>query len=381
MKKTKIIFLLTSLSKGGGERVASQLSLNLPDSIEITIVLLKNQVSFPYKGKLVFLNLSTSKNFISRICCLFLAMYRFKKIIKAQKPDRVISFGAPANAINVLVNKKSILRIESFMTSACKGFEGAINKILIKIFYNKSEKIIRVSKEIAEDLINNFGILKEKIEVIYNPINLKEIHNLAKESLEADHEKIFKSPVVISMGRLGREKNYQSLIKVFGGVKNSVKEAKLVIMGEGELKQELMGLIKDLNLSDSVYLLGWQENPFKFLVKSKVFVLCSLWEGLPNAILEAMASGLPVISVDCRSGPREILAPKTEASQKAQNIEYEEFGILTPAFGVENSEAMLQQAIIKVLTDKRMADDLAKKSHQRAQDFDVRSIIRSWDFL
>ena len=381
MKKTKIIFLLTSLNKGGGERVASELSLNLPDWIEITIVLLKNQVSFPYKGKLVFLNLPIGNSFLSRVYCLFLAMYRFKKITKEERPDYVVSFGAPANAINVLMSKKSILRIDSFMSSTCKGLEGAINKMLIKLLYNKSEKIISVSKEIADDLINNFGILKDKIEVIYNPIGIQEIHHLAKESLEPAHEEIFKSPVVISMGRLGREKNYRSLVKVFQEVKNKVTEAKLVIMGEGELKQELQRLIKDLDLSDSVYLLGWQENPFKLLAKSKVFVLCSLWEGLPNAILEAMASGLPVISVDCRSGPREILAPKTEASQKAQNIEYEEFGILTPAFGVENSEAMLQQAIIKVLTDKRMADDLAKKSHQRAQDFDVRSIIRSWDFL
>ena len=381
MKKTKIIFLLTSLSRGGGERVASELSLNLPDWVKTTIVLLKNQVSFPYKGKLVFLNLSTCKNFIAKIYCLFLSIYRFKKIIKEEKPDYVVSFGAPANAINVLINKKSILRIDSFMTAACRGFEGLINKILIKVLYNKSEKIISVSKEIANDLINNFGILKAKIEIIYNPINIKEIHNLAKESLEPAHQEIFKNPIIISMGRLGREKNYSSLIKAFNEVKNKVKEAKLVILGKGEEEQRLRELIKRLNLTDSVFLLGWQENPFKFLAKSKLFVLSSLWEGLPNAILEAMVCGAPVISVDCRSGPREILAPNTDASLEAQSIEYEEFGILTPPFDKERSQEILEQAIVKILTDKKMADTFARKSKQRAEDFDVKNIIKKWDFL
>lgn len=374
--KKKIIFLLPTLSKAGGERVASELSLNL-SNFEITIVLLKSAISFPYKGKLISLNISSYRNIFLKVYCLFLALNRFKKVIKTESPDYVISFSTPANFINVLSSKNPILRVESFMTSACKGFEGKIYKILIKVLYNRAEKIISVSKEISNDLINNFSVKKEKIKLIYNPIDVKQIQNLIKEPLLPEHEKIFKSPVIISAGRLSLEKNYECLIRSFREVKNKVRDANLVILGEGQQEQNLRKLITDLNVCDNVYLLGWQKNPFKFLAKSKIFVLTSLWEGLPNAILEAMACGIPVISVDCKSGPREILAPDTGFKHQTKNAEYAEYGVLTPVC----DNAILSNAIVDALNNKELLNNLAIKSLKRAENFDVKNIIKEWDFL
>ncbi len=385
--RKKIIFFLPTLSIGGGERVVSDLSLNFPDFIETVIVLLKNKVSYPYKGKLVCLDVPLSNSLLLRIYYFFICLFRFKKIIKKEKPDYVISFGPPLNIINLFSNKKNVLRVDNVMSSSGKSL---IYKILIRFFYNKAPKIICVSRVSAEDLINNFGIKKEKITVIYNPLKIKEIQSLISEPLEPEYEEIFKKPVIITVGRLTKQKNQKCLIRTFSEVKNKIKEARLVILGKGELEPELKLLVKDLKMEGNVHFLGWQKNPFKFLARAKVFVLSSLWEGLPCVVLEAMACSLPIISADCKSGPREILASGTDIKHQAEDIEYAEFGILTPIFKEKNyksidslaeSEKKLAEAVIKVLTDKKLSDILVEKSKQRAEDFDIKKIIKKWDFL
>lgn len=377
MKNKKVIFLISSLNIGGGERAVSELSLNLPDCIETTIVLFKNQVSYPYKGKLISLDLPISNNFLLRIYCFFLAIQRFKKIIKEERPDWVISLGIPANFINILSNRKAILRIDNFLSTACWGIEGQVYKILIKLLFSKAIKIVSVSQKAADDLIKNFGIKKEKVEVIYNPIEIEKIKNLTKEQLKPEHQEIFESPVIINIGRIAEEKNLAHLIKAFKKVKNKIKEAKLVILGEGEMERELRELARELKIESDVYFLGWQENPFKFMARARLFVLTSFWECLPYGVLEAMACGLPVVSVDCKSGPREILAPNTDINQEAKDIEYADYGILCPI----KNENKLAEAMIKILTNRQLLDNIIKKSYQRVNDFNIKKIIKKWDFL
>lgn len=377
MKNKKVIFLIPSLNIGGGERAVSELSLNLPVRIETTIVLFKNEVFYPYKGKLNFLNLPISRNFFSRAYSFFLGIYRFRKIIKKERPDWVISLGTPANLINVLSNQKAILRIDNFLSAACQGLEGQVYRILIKLLFNKAIKIVSVSQKAADDLIENFGIKKEKVEVIYNPIEIEKIKNLAKEQLKPEHQEIFKSPVIINIGRITKEKNLTHLIKTFKRVKIKIKEAKLVILGQGESESELRELARELKIESDVYFLGWQKNPFKFLVRARLFVLTSLWECLPYGVLEAMACGLPVVSVDCKSGPREILAPNSDINQEAKDIEYADYGILCPV----KNENKLTEAIIETLTNRQLSDNIIKKSYQRIKNFDAKKIIKKWDFL
>jgi len=377
MKHKKIIFFIPTLNIGGGERVVSELSLNLADDVKINIVLFKNQTFYPYKGKLISLNIPLSNSFLFKIYYFLISLSRFKKVIKRENPDYVISFSKPANIINVLCNKKAILRIDSFMTSACKGFKGRIYKILIKLLFNKSKMIISVSKKAANDLVKNFGIEKEKIKVIYNSIDIEKIQRLAKEPLEPEFQKIFNGPVIINTGRISKEKNLALLVKTFKQVKKRVREVKLLILGQGSLEQDLRRLIKQLGLESDVYLLKWQKNPFKFLAKAKAFVLPSLREGLPYGILEAMACNLPIISVDCKSGPREILAPNTDINQEAKDIEYADYGILCPI----KDENKLAEAIIEMLTNKELSSNLIRASKQRAKDFDIKKVIKQWEFL
>lgn len=375
--RKKIIFFLPTLSMGGGERVVSELCLNLPDSVEKTIVLFKNEVSYPYKGKLICLDIPLSNPIFLRMCYFFVAIWKFRRIIKKENPDYVISFGEPSNIINVLSNKKSILRIDNYMSS----FPGGLYKTLIKVLYNKSPMIVCVSKAAGKDLADNFGIERNKIKVIYNPINVGDIQRLSLTPLERLHAEIFEKPVVISMGRLTRQKSQWHLIKAFKIVKGVIPEVQLIILGKGELETDLKKIAEKLGIERCIHFLGIQKNPFKFLARADVFALSSLWEGLPYVVLEAMACGLPIVSADCKSGPREILAPKTNITNQATNIEYAEFGILTPEVFLPKSEDFLAKALIKVLTDKKLSSELSQKSKQRANYFDVKNIIKEWDFI
>ncbi len=384
--RKKVIFFIPILTMGGGERVVSELSLYLPDSIEKVIVLLENKISYPYKGRLICLNIPISNPFLLRIYYFFLALLRFRKVVREERPDYVISFGTPANIINVLSYDKTIVRVDNFLSASSSW----IYKILIKLFFNKASKVVCVSKASARDLVDNFRVKKEKIEVIYNPLNIEQIKSLSLEPLEPQHRKIFEKPVVINMGRLSEQKSQRYLIRAFVEVKKTVKEAQLVILGTGDLQPELENMVKELEIVDDVHFLGWQGNPFKFLAESKVFVLSSLWEGLPYVILEAMACRLPIVSADCKSGPREILAPRTDIYQQAKDVEYAEYGVLTPAFDgskyiagapLDKSEIILAQAIIELLTNRIMADSLINKSQIRAGDFDAKNIVQEWGFL
>lgn len=386
----RIFFLLPTLGSGGGERVISELTQALSADMECVIILFEEKIEYPYKGKILSLGVPLSENYFYRFYAFFLRLSRFKKIIKKQKPDYVISLGTSANIINLLFSPKAVLRLDNYISANMRGFFGKISKILIRFLFKRADIIIAVSKSSRADLAENYSVPAEKVRVIYNPVNIKKIALLSAEPLPIETASIFKSPVVISVGSFLPPKGQWHLIRAFSEAKREVPEAKLVLVGRGEMEPYLRKLTAELKLTNDVFFLGWQENPFKFIAKSTVFVLPSLWEGLPCALLEAMVCGITVISADCKSGPREILAPKTGINKEAENVEYEEFGILTPAFDgkkygaadpLTKSEKFLAQTMVKILTDKKLALQFSQKAKQRANDFDVKEIIKEWDFL
>ncbi len=189
------------------------------------------------------------------------------------------------------------------------------------------------------------------------------------------------------------------LLRVFKALKEKHKDLKLVILGEGDLKDYLVGLSEGLGLktyvwdtdelseSFDVYFLGFQKNPFKFIARSKLFVFPSLWEGFPNALVEAMACGVPVISSDCKSGPREILAPNTDFNHQTQKPEFAEYGVLMPVFEIkyktakeplEEREIMWVETIDKLLEDEILRKNYSEKAKQRAEDFTIEKVVQEW---
>ena len=275
MKNKKIIFFIPTLAIGGGERVVSQLSLGFNKDIEKIIVLFKKEISYPYDARIISLDVNFSGRLFSRIYNLTLGFLKFKSLVKKEKPDYVISFGNSTNIINILSGSKAIVRVDNFVSNACRNNWEKIYKFLIKILFKKADKIIAVSKGIADDLVENFKVPKQKIIVIYNPINLKEIRELSLDSPEAEYGQISNNQAIINVGRLSEQKGQWHLIKSFKLVKEKIKDAKLIILGGGKLEFELKKLAKEMGLANDVFFLGWKDNPFKYLAKAKDRRNCS----------------------------------------------------------------------------------------------------------
>src|SRR5699024_4123697 len=184
---------------------------------------------------------------------------------------------------------------------------------------------------------------------------------------------------VITAGRLNEQKGHIHLLNAFSKVKKSVPNSQLVFLGEGKLEASLKESAKELGIHNNVHFLGFKRNPFKYIAQSKVFVMTSYYEGFPNALAEAMACKIPVISTDCQSGPREILAPDiTKGTIESKN---NRFGILLPNITVYNKdkvENMIFNSIKSLIVNEKYNNDVAKKSYDRVNDFDIGRIINVW---
>ena len=192
----------------------------------------------------------------------------------------------------------------------------------------------------------------------------------------------------MNVGRLTKQKGQCHLIKAFKKVKETIKDMKLIILGRGELEDYLKQLVEELNLEKDVYFLGFQKNPFKFISKSKIYLFPSLYEGFPNALVEAMACEIPVISSDCRSGPREILAPETNIDVETKIIEYAKYGILIPVCDdnyykardpLTNKEMILAKSIVKLYSSKELLENYTVKAKERVKNFNKDKIILEYE--
>ncbi|MDF1526208.1 MAG: glycosyltransferase [bacterium] len=176
----------------------------------------------------------------------------------------------------------------------------------LKKILSKADSLVAVSQGVAQDISGITGIPLEKIRVIRNPVITPELKDLA--TAPVDHEWLLQknTPVLLGIGRLGRQKNFEFLVKAFNEMRSRI-DCRLIILGEGRRRSSLEKLVSRLGLNEYVELPGFVVNPFAYLARSDLFVLSSLWEGSPNVLAEALALGIPVVSTDCDSGPHEIL--------------------------------------------------------------------------
>ena len=371
MTRKKIAFLINSLDGGGAERVVSTLLNNLVDEYECHLILMEKKMSYTLDNRIniIHLNENSNQNGILKLIRLPLMAYKLKKIIKNNNFTQVVSFLHRANYVNSLskyISSHQVVLSERIASSSMYSnysITSKISKYLIKKLYKKADLIIPVSNAIKNDLIENFNIQVEQ-KVIYNPYDIENINKLSQESIDIN---IDREKAIITVGSLCERKNHKLIINAFKNIDDTFK---LYILGVGSEENNLKQLVKELNIENRVIFLGFDNNPYKYLSKCDIFILGSNSEGFPNVLAEAMVCGCSVISTDCLSGPREILAPDSDSKLQIQDsIEDAEFGVLTPI----NNESKMTEAINLMIKNKNN-----KKVKQRANDFKIEKIIEEY---
>jgi glycosyltransferase involved in cell wall biosynthesis len=181
-----------------------------------------------------------------------------------------------------------------------------VTAFLVRRAYPWADGIVAVSQAVAEDLARATSLPPERIRVIPNPVVTPELFLLAKEPPEHPWFGTGAPPVILGVGRLTIQKDFPTLLHAFERV-HRLRPCRLVILGEGAERPALEHLTVKLGIEHAVSLPGFVSNPFAFMARAAVFVSSSAWEGLPGALIQALACGTPGIATDCPGGSREVL--------------------------------------------------------------------------
>lgn len=368
-KMTKLMMVIHSLRGGGSEKVLVNLLKGLDrNDFSITLVLYEGVFDYPSPENvdLEILNIPASWNIFKLTRGFILKITRLARLFRRKKPDVVFSLLSSTNVAVILAKLLSQAKCKLIVSEHThpsvnlkNEIYGGITKRFIKWCYPKADNIVAVSEGIKQDLIQNFHFPESKIKIIYNPIDIEEIELLSGEKVE---HAWFQNqiPVIVSVGRLNKQKGYPYLLRAFSIVRGYLP-CRLAIIGEGEDKTHLVNMAKEMGIEREIEFLGFQKNPFKYMKKSSLFVLSSLYEGFPNVILEAMILGLPFVSTDCPSGPSEIIDNKKN-------------GLLVPV----KDEKALVQAILDVLRNDEFRENLGREAKIRAKTFALDKITKDY---
>jgi len=299
--------LVPSLRGGGAERVAVDLSNRFAMSgMRVDLLLVKHEG--PYAGALrQEVNVVDFDKARAARCLLPLSRY-----LRAERPQVMLSFLNHINILAIIARKLSRVDtrlIVSERNSLVRFREGGLNRVLRRLtalFYPMADGIVAVSQEMKLELSRDLGLSDDRIVAIPNPIDTQTISRMAHDVPSHPWLRDREQPVLLGMGRLVAQKNFPVLLQAFHRVLQS-RRAKLVVLGEGPLRGDLEKQAAELGIGDHVDLVGFQDNPFGWMAACDVFVSASRYEGFPNALVQAMACGLPIVSSDCPTGPREIL--------------------------------------------------------------------------
>lgn len=381
--KPHLIVVINSLSSGGAERVVSHILWNLRNKFDIHLVLLNKKIDFPIPDGITVVDFKQpeSENSFAIIAKLPLLSYKLYKYCKTLNNPVSISFLNRANYINsfmkglysykgkIIVSERT--HISSLLRLMGKVYSRVTRK-LIQSAYNSADIVLANSYAMEIDLKENFQV-GERSRVIRNPVNVTEIKAQAAIPVEFMFDKdVF---YFISVGGFRKEKNQELLIEAIHKIRHL--PVHLLLVGDGPLRSKLEYRVAEFGLSNMISFLGFDKNPYKYIIKSDCFVLPSLLEGFPNVLLEALACNLPVISADCKSGPREILAPGTDLNLMATDIEYSQFGILVPS----NNAGKMAEAMEAIYADKLLQKKYAAAGEACLPEYSISTVMHAFEQL
>ncbi|MEO1672954.1 MAG: glycosyltransferase family 4 protein [Cyanobacteria bacterium J06631_2] len=360
----KITFVISGMGCGGAERVLASLASGfIQHGYDVTVVTLSTKDGDFYQlppgcSRLALGILGSSTGVIEAISNNIRRVSVLRQGISSTTPDLVVSFLRITNITTILalLGSKYPLIVTEHNDTGSFSY-GAIWETLRRLTYPLCTSIVSVSKGVDQ----GFAFIPEaKRAVIYNPILVMDGGTVDQLPPEVDHHQNW----LVSMGRLTKQKRFDLLLHAFSQIATQHPNWQLLILGKGELKDELLAMRDDLGLSDRVVFTGALNNPFSVLKQAKLFVMASDNEGFPMAHGEALACGLPVVCTDCPSGPREM-------------IRHDIDGLLVPNRDV----SALANAMESLMADEPKRRSLAARAPEISERFGLEAIVAEWKTL
>ena len=380
MKEKNIAIIIPTLGYGGAERVAQLLGNHLFDyGYNVFYFLTEGKKNQEYQVKGMIVNIGesighNSSNEIEGALEYALTLRTEKKRFRIQVS---ISFMEWCNSLNVLsrCGDKIILSVHTTLSTRNDAKGLFHDKRLIKSLYNMADYVIAVSEYSRMDLISNYGVRENKAITINNPVVIR----------EAICDKVWEygNYCIVCVGRYDPVKQHDRIIKAFSYVHQHNNDAKLILVGDGKNRDYLEYIADVLGIKDNVIFTGFTENVGYYLSHSKVFVMASRTEGFPVSMTEAMAYKIPIVSTDSPGGCKEILGGKGAITEVTEC----KYGIMTPyvlgkagrGSDLDENELMLGEAILKLLSDKKLHEHYSAMSAERAKSYDYERIMKEWD--
>ncbi len=369
-RQLRILFLFAHLHKGGMQRAVSNISQALGDQYQQFVGYFGTEdpgfrysatlQDFAIPGKRALGPAGKAVNFLRRLAVL-------RTFVRTKRIDVVVSFGEAANIINLAcphgARKIASVRVSLDESLQHTGRYKALYEWLIRKLYPRAEIIVAVSNALAEQVRARLS-RRVPVVAIPNLYNIDDIRRQATQPLPKHCEQFESRPFILNVGSFCHQKGQDLLIQAFAAAKDRLPHVELILMGRGEIRQQLENLARQANVRERVKFVDFDANPYRFMARAAAFVLSSRFEGFPNVLVEAMACGAPVISFDCSTGPREILGPST-------------FGMLV----TELAPDRLANALVEMLTDDKNSKRYGELSQVRSLDFCADTVLPRWTSL
>lgn len=351
----KVGIVAGSLCRGGTERVIVNLIDYLIDQGDtvrlITLETVDNE--YPLNEAVVRSNyiLSEEETTPSRVHNLRLRIRKLEEAWNEFKPDVILSFIGRNNFMAIASSRRLKVPVVVAVRALPElEYPGKVSSFLAKTYMGLADQLILQTKEQGEYF--PAWMIKKSV-ILKNPVN----PDFLREPYAGEREK-----TIVSVGRIDDNKNHRLIIDGFAPIADKFSEWNVWIYGEGELRKELINYVDELGLADRIHLPGRCENIPEAIMKAGVFVLSSDTEGSPNALIEAMCLGIPVISTDCPcGGPRDL-------------IQHEKNGLLIPVGDKEKMQDNLQ----KILSDFQMRKTISNNSLPTRDIYQPQKVLSEW---
>ena len=364
----KVLVLHGHLSMGGEERVLLSVLKNLVElnyDVDLLITwnhgennLFENEIPEKVNYKFLFDNYNGKNKLIKeiyRIRAKATYLKKVEKIIKKNKYDVIIDYSSNLLKYNNFDIKVPVFAwIHFSLTFGEKLSADKIEKY--KKQYKKYDKILAICDTMRDEFVEILGMDKNKVELVYNPIDLEAIRKKA-ENIDKKYENYLKQDYFLQVSRLTEQKQPEHLVDIYYKLKQRRIKEKLYFIGNGEKVELIKQKIKEYKLENDVILLGQIENPYPFFKNAKLFVHTGKYEGLPTVLLESLAFGTPVVAYDCPTGPKDILGKNSE------------YGELIPL----NDKDTFVEKVYELMNKNEKYENYRKLSLVRANDFSMES--------